>query len=168
VQITFPGGGTASQAARRNIVDMDKIDPYKDGYRTDHKTTFGVAPASALYARHVNHLQLNDVQFSILAPDARAALVLDHASDVTLDGFNVSGTQGDPVAAASILLLNSKSVTAQNSRGDSFASSFLSAEGPATKSILLKNVDFHGVAQPIATSNGAQPQEIQTTNAENP
>jgi hypothetical protein len=168
VEVTFPGGGTVPQAARRNIVDMDKIDPYRGGYWTDHKTTFGIAPASALYARHVNHLQLNDVKFSILAPDARAAVVLDQASDVTLDGFNVTGTPGDPIAAATLLLLNSSAVTVRNSQGNSAASAFLSAEGAATKSVVLKNVDFHGITQPVATSNGAQAQEIQTTNAGNP
>jgi hypothetical protein len=169
VQMTFPGGGTAPQAARRNLVDMDKIDPYKDGYWTDHKTTFGIAPAAALYARHVHNLKLNDVKFSILAPDARAAVFLNQASDVTLDGFNVSGAPGDPVASSTLLVLNSQAVTAQNSQGNPAASAFLSAEGAATKSIILKNVDFHGIAQPIVTGNGALPQEIHTiTTAGNP
>jgi hypothetical protein len=169
VQITFPGGGTEKLAVRRNIADMDKINPYRDGYWTDHKTTFGIVPASALYARHVHHLQLNDVSFNFLAPDARAAVFLNQASDVTLDGLNVSGTPGDPVAAASLLVLDSQNVTVQNSQGNPAASTFLSAEGAATKSIILKNVDFHGVTQPTATGNGASPQEIQTiTNAGNP
>jgi hypothetical protein len=168
VQITFPGGGTEKQAGRRNLVDMDKIDPYKDGYWTDHKTTFGIAPASALYARHVDHLQLNDVKFSILAPDARAAVFLNQVSNVTLDGLNVSGAPGDPVAAASLLVLDSQTVTVQNSQGNPAAAVFLSAEGAKTKSIILKNVDFHGIAKPIATSDGAPPQEIQTINAGNP
>ena len=163
VQITFPGGGTAAQAARRNLVDMDKINPYRDGYWTDHKTTFGVAPAAALYARHVNHLRLNDVKFSILGPDARAAVVLNQASGVTLDGLSVSGAPGDPTAAASLLVLDSQNVTVQNSRGNPAASTFLSAEGAATKSVVLKNVDFQGVAQPTAAGNGASPQEIRTT-----
>jgi hypothetical protein len=168
VQITFPGGGTEKLAARRNLVDMDKIDPYKDGYWTDHKTTFGIAPASALYARHVHHLQLNDVEFKILAPDARAAVFLNQASDVILDGLKVSGAPGNPVAAASLLVLDSQNITVKNSQANPAAAVFLSAEGPATKSIVLKNVDFHGVAQPIATGNGALPQEIQTTNTGNP
>ena len=141
---------------------MDKIDPNKDGYWTDHKTTFGIAPASALYARHVNHLQLNDVTFNILAPDARAAVFLNQASDVTLDGLNVSGAPGDPVAAASLVVLDSQKVTVENSQGNPAASTFLSAEGAATKSIILKNVDFHGIAKPITTGNEALPQEIQT------
>jgi Glycosyl hydrolases family 28 len=168
VQITFPGGGTEPQAARRNIADMDQIDPDKDGYWTDHKTTFGIVPASALYARHVHHLQLKDVEFNILAPDARAAVFLNQASDVILDGLNVSGTAGTPVAAASLLVFDSQAVTVQNSRGNPSASAFLSAEGATTKSITLKNIDFHGVAQPVATGNGASPQEIQMTHAENP
>jgi len=162
VQVTYPGGGTEKQAVRRTLVDMDKIDPNKDGYWTDHKTTFGIAPASALYARHVNHLQLNDVTFNILAPDARAAVFLNQASDVTLDGLNVSGAPGDPVAAASLVVLDSQKVTVENSQGNPAASTFLSAEGAATKSIILKNVDFHGIAKPITTGNEALPQEIQT------
>jgi hypothetical protein len=169
VEITFPGGGTEKQAVRRTIADMDQIDPYKGGYWTDHKTTFGIAPASALYARHVDHLQLNDVKFNILAPDARAAVFLDQDSDVTLDGLRVSGAAGAPVAAASLLVLDSQTVTVRNSQGNPAASTFLSAEGKATKAIILKNVDFHGIAKPIATTNEALPQEIQTiTTAEKP
>jgi hypothetical protein len=168
VRITFPGGGTPAQAARRNLVDMDKINPYRDGYWTDHKTTFGVAPAAALYARHVHNLQFNDVKFNILAPDARAAVFLNQASDITLDGLTVNGATGDPVAPASLLVLDSQTVTVQNSQGNPAALAFLSAEGATTKSIILKNVDFHGIAQPIATSDGVPPQEIQTTNAGNP
>jgi polygalacturonase len=163
VEMTFPGGGTAAQAERRTLVDMDKIDPNKDGYWTDHKTTFGIAPAAALYARHVHNLTLNDVKFSILAPDARAAVFLNQTSDVKLDGVNITGVPGDPISPASLLVLNSQNVTAQNSQGNPAASTFLSAEGSATKSIVLKNVDFHGIAHPIATTNEAALDEIQTT-----
>ena len=38
---------------------------------------FGEIPASGLYARHVNGLQLRDVEFHLLTPDARPEVVMD-------------------------------------------------------------------------------------------
>ena len=42
---------------------------------------FGELPAVALYARHVEGLELHDVKFHTRAPDARELVTLD---DVTL------------------------------------------------------------------------------------
>ena len=74
---------------------MDKIDPLKAGYWTDHKTTFGIAPAATLYARHVRNLRLTHVEFKILAPDARAAVFLNQTSNVALDDLKISGVGDD-------------------------------------------------------------------------
>jgi len=164
VQLTFPGGGTKEQAERRELTDMDKIDPLKDGYWTDHKTTFGIAPASALYARHVRNLRLTNVEFKILAPDARAAVFLNQASDVTLDDLKISGVGGDPVAAASLLLLDSQRVNVQKGAGNRFAAAYLAAEGATTKAVNLQAVDIRSTSLPVTTSSGAMPGEIKTTN----
>ena len=163
VQFTFPGGGTKEQAERRDLTDMDKIDPLKAGYWTDHKTTFGIAPASVLYARHVRNLRLNNVEFMILKPDARAAVFLNQTSDVTLDDLKISGVGGDPVAAASLLLLDSQRVNVRKGAGNSFASAYLVVEGSKTKAVHLQDVDFSGNTHPVATTGGAVPEEIQTT-----
>jgi polygalacturonase len=48
---------------------------------------FGLLPASAIYARHVEHLTLRDVRYEFAAPDERPLVVLDHATDVTFSRF---------------------------------------------------------------------------------
>ena len=48
---------------------------------------FGLLPASALYARHVEHLTLRDVRYEFAAPDERPLVVLDGATDVTFSRF---------------------------------------------------------------------------------
>ncbi len=48
---------------------------------------FGLLPASALYARHVEHLTLRDVRYEFAASDERPLVVLDHATDVTFSRF---------------------------------------------------------------------------------
>ncbi len=159
IHMTFPGGGTQQQASRSNIVDMDKIDPLKDGYWTDHKGTFGDAPASALYARHVQGLKLIDVAFTITTPDARAAIFLNQSSAADITGLQISCVSGDPTAVASILAQNSHDLQILHATGNPFASSFLAAVGDQTKAITLKDVHPDG-PRTVTTSANAQISEI--------
>ncbi len=55
---------------------------------------FGLLPAAALYARHVEHLTLRDVRYEFAAPDERPLVVLDHAEDVTLSRFRAPAPAG--------------------------------------------------------------------------
>jgi hypothetical protein len=69
---------------------MDKIDYRKDGYWTDHKTTWGIPPAYGLYARHINGLELRNVTFQLANPDQRSAILLNQASDIRISDFTVA------------------------------------------------------------------------------
>ena len=104
------------------------------------------------------------MEFKILAPDARAAVFLNQASDVTLDDLKISGVGGDPVAAASLLLLDSQRVNVQKGAGNRFAAASLAAEGATTKAVNLQAVDIRSTSLPVTTSSGAMPGEIKTTN----
>ncbi len=55
---------------------------------------FGLLPAAALYARHVEHLTLRDVRYEFAALDERPLVVLDNAEDVTLSRFRAPAPAG--------------------------------------------------------------------------
>ena len=69
VSFTFPGGGTADDAAR--------VPPAFGPGDVSLEQALGTVPAYALYARHVRNLTLNQVEYRLAAPDARPATVMD-------------------------------------------------------------------------------------------
>lgn len=85
IQITLPGGGTAEQAARRDMLDVDEIKWDEAGYWYTNKSAFGVPPAYGLYARHVDGLYLRNVRFLLESADARPALFLNQCSDCSVN-----------------------------------------------------------------------------------
>ncbi len=71
IRIWSKGGGTAEMAA---------LHPPEHERGYPEPSMFGDIPASGLFARHVNGLKLHDVEFHLLAPDARPEVVTE---DVT-------------------------------------------------------------------------------------
>jgi hypothetical protein len=53
----------------------------------------GTPPAYGLYARKVRGLTLNNVRFQLEQPDHRPAVVLDHVTDVAMNGLTVHGNK---------------------------------------------------------------------------
>jgi polygalacturonase len=51
---------------------------------------FGLLPASAVYARHVHHLEIHELSYKFAAPDERPLVVLDDATDVTIRRFRAT------------------------------------------------------------------------------
>src|SRR5206468_6812141 len=80
IQITFEGGGTAEEAARRDV-------PKTAGEYFE----LGVLPAYGLYARNVRGLTLQNVRFEVTKPDLRPAMVFDHVEDAAVNGLSVQG-----------------------------------------------------------------------------
>lgn len=91
ILIYYRGGGTREQG-ERIIPAMDQVYP--------EPQRWGVLPAWGLWARHVRNLQVRNVELYTTQPDARPALMLEHAEGVTLDHVKVT-----PNAAASTLVL---------------------------------------------------------------
>jgi hypothetical protein len=80
VEVTFPGGGTADQAA---VHDVPKI--------AGEYYAIGVPPAHGMYARNVRGLSMSNVRFALATPDARPPVVFDHVEDGSIDGLKVQG-----------------------------------------------------------------------------
>lgn len=76
IHLTYRGGGSAEDAARR---PGDLADAYPE------PSMFGVTPAFGLWARHVTGLRLSGLILETLTPDARPAIRLEHAPGATLD-----------------------------------------------------------------------------------
>ena len=86
LDITFPGGGTAAEGARRSVPDLERA--YPELY------IFGVLPAYAFYAHHVRGITLNNVQFHLDGDDLRPAIVCDDVQGLQLTGFQAEGREG--------------------------------------------------------------------------
>ncbi len=141
VHITFPGGGTAEQAAVRDVPKA--IGEYYAA---------GVYPAYALYARQVRGLTLNNVRFEIAASDLRPAVVFDHVNDASVDGLSV---QGDAGAESVLRFIESQDVLMSAVKLLRPAQVFLQVEGAANENIVLDGGDISKASTPLAFKNGA-------------
>ncbi|HTV75405.1 MAG TPA: hypothetical protein VMD57_00285, partial [Candidatus Baltobacteraceae bacterium] len=123
VHVTFPGGGTAEQAAVR---DVPKV--------VGEYYAAGVFPSYALYARNVRGLTLNDVRFELAAPDLRPAVVFDHVTDAAVNGLNVQGIKD---AESALRFIDSQDVLLSAARLIAPAPVFLQVEGADNGNIIV-------------------------------
>ncbi len=75
VYLHHQGGGTAEMAALRPPEN-------EAGYPDPHM--FGPMPAHGFYIRHVNNIELTNVEVAYASPDARPGFVLDTVTDADL------------------------------------------------------------------------------------
>jgi polygalacturonase len=128
VHVTFAGGGTAEEAAVRDVPKV--VGEY---YET------GVLPSYALFARNVRGLTLSNVCFEVAQPDARPAVVFDHVIDAALNGVKVQGT---PEAESALRFVATKDVLMSASRLLSPAPAFLQVEGADSTGIVVDGGDL--------------------------
>jgi polygalacturonase len=72
IRIYYQGGGTREQAALQPK-EMEKAYP--------EPRMFGELPSYGFFVRHVNGLEMNDVQISVMKDDLRPAFLLDNVKD---------------------------------------------------------------------------------------
>lgn len=131
VHVTFPGGGTAEESARRDIPELERTFPAS--------YMFGILPAYGLYARHVRGLSLHDVRFDLAAPDLRPALVCDDVEDLELQNFRAAAhAEGECLAR----LRKVRCVNIANSRPLNPVCEFLQLEQTPPGEVLLNGNDL--------------------------
>jgi hypothetical protein len=123
VHVTFPGGGTAEEAAVRDV-PMITGEYYENG----------VLPAYGVFARNVRALTLSNVRLEVNAVELRPALVLDHVEDAVVNGFSA---QANPQAESLLRLINTQDVLFSAVRVLTPAAVFLAVEGPHTRAIIV-------------------------------
>ncbi len=143
VHLVFGGGGTAEQAARREL-------PLIFGEYFDT----GPMPAYAFYARNARGLTLSNVRFELAKPDLRPALVLDRVEDVAVNGLSV---QGDPGAESVARFTAVRQALLSAVRLLRPAAVFLQLEGPDNAGVTVDGGDLSPAAAPLACRAGAQP-----------
>jgi len=126
IDITFPGGGTAADAARRDVPDNERMYP--------EIGMFGILPAYGLYMHHAQGITLNNVQFHLKADDLRSAIVCDDVQDLELNGFRAAG---HPQAETLIRLQNTQRAFISNSRALGSIDVFLKKDDGACREICL-------------------------------
>jgi len=104
VKLVFPGGGTQRMATSQ---PAEKITTYPE------PAMFGWLPAWGFYVRHVDGLELRDIDLTCLTADARSPMIMSDVNAVDLAHVTVSGGGDRPV----ILLENARDFSAHQVHG---------------------------------------------------
>jgi polygalacturonase len=145
VHIQYAGGGTAEQAAKR---DVPKVAAEYFGVWDPAP---GGPPAYGIYARNVRGLSLQNVRLEYDQPDARPAVIFDNVQDASINGLSAKGSAGTEL----LRFINTKSVLLTATRVLSDAAVFLRVEGAASSSITVDGGDLDKAAQTVVFENGA-------------
>jgi hypothetical protein len=142
VHLTFGGGGTAEDAARRDLPEI-----------AGEYFMLGPMPAFGLYARNVRGLTLQNVRLQVSTPDLRPALIFDHVEDAAVNGLSV---QGNTEAESVLRFIDSKQALLTATRILTAASTFLRLEGEGNEGIIIDGGDLSRAALSIAFESGAK------------
>src|SRR5580700_6478607 len=140
IHLTFGGGGTAEDAARR---DLPKI--------SGEYFELGPMPAYGLYARNARGLTLQNIRFQVSQPDLRPALIFDHVVDAAINGFSA---EGNPAAESVLRFIDSKQTLLTAARVLTPSAAFLQLEGEANEGIVIDGGDLSKAALPLAFKSG--------------
>lgn len=142
VHLTFGGGGTAEDAARRNLPEI-----------AGEYFMLGPMPAYGFYARNARGLTLNNVRFQVSTPDLRPALILDHVVDAAINGLSV---QGNSEAESVLRFIDSQQALLTAVRVLTPSSVFLQVEGAGNERIIVNGGDISKASTPLAFKDGAR------------
>ena len=147
IHLTFGGGGTAEDAARRDLPQI-----------AGEYFMLGPMPAYGFYARNSRGLTLQNVRLQVSSPELRPAVIFDHVEDVAVNGLCV---QTDPAAESALRCIDSKQILLTASRLLSPAAVFLQLEGAGNENIKIDGGDLSRAAKSIAYKNGATEKAVQ-------
>jgi hypothetical protein len=142
VHVTFPGGGSAEQAAVREVPKV-----------AGEYYEMGVPPAYALFARNVRGLTLHNVRFEVATDELRPAAVFDHVTDAAINGFSL---QGNERAESLLRFIETSDVLLSATRVLTPTAVFLQVEGAASKGITIDGGDLSKAGMPLSFKADAQ------------
>jgi polygalacturonase len=140
VHVTFPGGGTAEEAAVRDVPKM-----------AGEYFELGVLPAYALFARKVRGLTMSNVRFEVASAELRPAVVFEQVEDAAVNGFNVQGDRG---AESVLRFRDTRDVLMSATRLLTPAQTFLQVEGEVSQGITLDGGDLSKAAEAVTFKGG--------------
>ncbi|HEX4568723.1 MAG TPA: glycosyl hydrolase family 28 protein, partial [Vicinamibacterales bacterium] len=146
VHLTFGGGGTAEEAANRNVPDV-----------AGEYFMLGPIPAYGLYARNAHGITVNNVRLTVSQPDLRPAVIFDGVEDAAISGLTV---QGNVYAESTVRFTRTRKVFMTATRLLNAAGSFLQVEGTTNDAITIDGGDLSGAATTVTFKDGATPAAI--------
>jgi Glycosyl hydrolases family 28 len=146
VHLRFGGGGTAADAARRELPEI-----------AGEYFRLGPMPAYGLYARNARGLTLQNVRLEFDRPELRPAVVFDHVRDAAIGAL---GVQGDPAAESVLRFTAAEDVLLAAPRVLGPAPAFLQIEGTGNRNIRIDGGDLTRAAAPLACRGGAVPAAV--------
>jgi len=141
IHLVFGGGGTAEDAARRDLPEI-----------AGEYFMLGPMPAYGLYARNARGITLSNVRFEARTPDLRPALIFDHVTDASINGWSV---QADAAAESAVRFIDVKQVLITAARLLAPAKAFLQLEGSGNAEIIVDGGDLSRAQMPLAFRDGA-------------
>ena len=141
IHLTFGGGGTSEEAARRDLPQI-----------AGEYFMLGPMPAYGFYARSAHGLTLQNVRLQVSTPEMRPAVIFDHVEDVAVNGLSV---QANPAAESALRCIDSKQILLTASRLLSPAAVFLQLEGAGNADIKIDGGDLSKATKVLAYKNGA-------------
>ena len=146
INLTFGGGGTAEEGARRDIP------PYAGEY-----FMLGAMPAYGLYARGVRGLSVSAVRLRVSSPDLRPAVILDRVTDAFIHGLTV---EGNSAAESALRFIDAKEVLLTAPRLLAQTPVFLQVEGSGNERIVIDGGDISGAETTVSFRNGANQRAV--------
>ncbi|MGA2865494.1 MAG: glycosyl hydrolase family 28 protein [Verrucomicrobiota bacterium] len=144
IQVTFPGGGTPEDAAKRDMPEF--ADEYPEYFM------WGVLPAYGLYARHARNITLDNVRFELAKKDFRPAIVCDDVQDLEMSSFKA---QAEASVESLIRLRAVQGAFIHDSRPLDEIGTFVRVEGASSKDIVLAGNNLAHAKQAVERVEGA-------------
>jgi polygalacturonase len=141
IHLTFGGGGTAEDGARRDLPEI-----------AGEYFMMGPMPAYGLYARGVRGLTMQNIRFQVSAADLRPAVILDQVTDATIQNLSVDG---NVQAESTLRFAGCKQVLISAPRVLTQAATFLQVEGSGNDRIVVDGGDISNAATALAFKEGA-------------
>jgi hypothetical protein len=141
INISYGGGGTAEDAARRDIPEF-----------AGEYFMLGAMPAYGLYARGVRGLTVQNVRFQLRSSDLRPAIIFDRVTDATLQNLSM---EIDPGAESTVRITGSKQVLITAPRVLNPTAAFLQLEGPTNSQIAVDGGDISSAKNALTFKDGA-------------
>jgi hypothetical protein len=146
IHITFGGGGTAEEAARRDVPKM-----------AGEYFELGTLPSYGLYARNVRKLSMSNVRFEVASPDLRPSVVFDHVEDAAINGFSA---QGSREAESLLRFVDTHNVLLSACRVLTPTAALLQVEGAASEAITVDGGDITKAAKPLIVAREASKEAV--------
>jgi hypothetical protein len=146
VHLVFGGGGTAEDAARRDLPEI-----------AGEYFMLGPMPAYGIYARGVRGLTLQNIRLQAATSDLRPAVIFDRVSDAAIGGLSIDS---NPEAESALRFIDSKDVLITAPRLLTPTSTFLQIEGSDNASITVDGGDISKAQRPLTTKNNARAEVV--------